>query len=303
MRSKEVYYTKPVFGSRVRVEKDGAITKTVIESPWLPLLRQAKRAASKIGRDSVEVARVTKELLKIDTVQNIAGIVLVVAAHYNQEAELPPSQSELKPYSQPQPLSTEQQSIIPQTEKQSSDIIEAKTMIKEYQLIEVDYQFLDQINNKKALFYQDWNGKLQRIHIPEDVYRDARTIGKEEGFPWYALVAIGLTETGYDNGAKWDPRVVSRSGALGRYQIMPFNFPTYQPYEGGDPFDPLFNAWTAVRKLKHMGMGDIPLDSWVEKFVSIGGWNQHWYQAHTTWALKEALKNEYHQFTSSLDRK
>lgn len=295
MKSKEIYYTRSIFGSRVQVEKDGAITKTVIESPWLPLLRQAKRAASKIGRDSVEVARVIKELLKIDTVQNIGGLGLVLLAYLNQEPELPQAQSNL---SLPQQEFRTDFTIAPSIEKQSSDIIEAKTMIEEYQLTEQDYQFLDRINNKMAFYWQDWNGKLQRIYIPEDVYQDAKTVGKEEDFPWYALIAIGLTETGYYDGARWNPRVVSHSGALGRYQIMPFNFPTYQPYEGGDPFDPLFNAWTAVRKLKHMGMGDIPKEGWVKKFIAIGGWNQHLPQAQTTWALKEALKREYLQIIS-----
>lgn len=310
------YHTRRFWGSRVIKKREGNIESTTIESPWLGVFRQTRKAAYRIGKDSVEVARILKKLLKIDTVQNVGGLFLVYLAALNQEPEpainqsytslnlmetRPPMTAPATPTSQETleanidtPLPTKTEEIIPQADQQSPETIEAKSMIEEYQLTEKDYEFLDKINNKKAIFYFNLSGDLKRLHIPKWVYRDAKTVGRKEGIPWYVLVPIGLTETG-----DWNPKAVSSAGALGLYQIMPFNFPTYQPYEGGNPFDPLFNAWTAVRKIKHMGMGDISFEKFAERFTSVGGWNQYPPQARIVWALKEALKREYRQSISS----
>jgi len=316
MSVERIYHTRRFWGSRVIEKEESNIKSTTIESPWLDVFRQTRKVASRIGKDSVEAARILKKLLKIDTVQNIGCLYLVYLAALNQEPELavtqsysslnlletrPPVTAPASPASQETPetnintsIPTKIEEIIPQAEQQSPETIEAKTMIEEYELTDKDYEFLDKINNRKAIFYFDLSGNPKRLHIPKWVYQDAKTVGRKEGIPWYVLVPIGLTET-----SGWNSKAVSSAGALGLYQIMPFNFPTYQPYEGGDPFDPLFNAWTAVRKIKHMEMRDIPFESWVRKFVAVGGWNQDSPQAWLTFALKEALKNEYLQSTSS----
>lgn len=167
---------------------------------------------------------------------------------------------------------------------------------KNYELTHKDERFLSWFN-EKSRFWTDWNGNKHQYFIPEDVFIDAKTAEKESGLPWYVLVAIGFTETGYSDGANWNPDVTSPSGAQGRYQIMPFNW-VFQPYEGS-LYDPKLNALTATNYMLYLELGDIDIDkeTWVWRFT--GGnnsrpcWNLHWGQVEVSWEIMQYLKSEY----------
>ncbi len=167
---------------------------------------------------------------------------------------------------------------------------------KDYRLTHKDERFLSWLN-EKTKFWTDWNGNQHQYFIPEDVFRDAKTAEKESGLPWYVLVAIGFTETGYYEGSNWDPDKTSLSGAQGRYQIMPFNS-VFQPYEGS-LYDPKLNALTATNYMLYLELGDIDKETWVWNFI--GGdennprpcWNIHPEQAEVTWEIMQYLKENY----------
>lgn len=165
---------------------------------------------------------------------------------------------------------------------------------EDYQLTYKDRRFLSWFN-EKSRFWSDWNGKEHQYFIPEDVYRDAKIAERESGLPWYVLVAIGFTETGYYDGANWNPGVTSKSGARGRYQMMPFNW-VFQPYEGS-LYDPKLNALTATNYILYLGLGDIDKETWIWNFT--GGnnsrpcWNLHLDQAKVTWEILQYVKKDY----------
>lgn len=169
---------------------------------------------------------------------------------------------------------------------------------KDYQLTYKDNykdkRFLSWFN-EKSRFWTDWNGNEHQYIIPKDVFEDAKTAERESGLPWYVLVAVGFTETGYSDGANWNPDVTSPSGAQGRYQIMPFNR-VFQPYEGS-LYDPKLNTLTATNYMLYLELGDIDKETWIWRFT--GGnnsrpcWNLHWGQAEVSWEIMQYLKNDY----------
>jgi len=165
---------------------------------------------------------------------------------------------------------------------------------KDYELTHKDERFLSWFN-EKTKFWKDWNGNEHQYFIPKDVYRGAKTAEKVSGLPWYVLVAIGFTETGFYESARWNPGVTSESGASGRYQIMPFNW-VFQPYEGS-LYDPKLNALTATNYMLYLDLGDIDKNTWIWRFT--GGnytrpcWNLHSGQAEVTWEIMQYLKENY----------
>lgn len=96
----EIYYTRPIFGSRVRVEKDGRFKKTTsIEHPVLLASRAIGRTLKRAGGNTVELAKDFP--WRNRSVQIATVAVLAYLAYKNQPAEIPTG-TEAQPQIEPQ---------------------------------------------------------------------------------------------------------------------------------------------------------------------------------------------------------
>lgn len=98
--SVETYYTRPFFGSRVRVEKDGSIEKTRIEHPTLLASRVVGRTLKRAGRNTLELVREFPWRNRSLQVASVA--ILAYLAYRNQPVKIP-TRTEAQPQVEPQP--------------------------------------------------------------------------------------------------------------------------------------------------------------------------------------------------------
>jgi soluble lytic murein transglycosylase len=86
--------------------------------------------------------------------------------------------------------------------------------------------------------------KRPKIWRPVSSYDDViQEAARRHGLPFYLLKALIHVESYFD------PRAVSKKGAMGLCQIMPQNL---TPLDIGDPFDPWENIMGGARYLKNM---------------------------------------------------
>lgn len=285
---------KQLFPEAKAVETQGSQPNVPVSSPVLTASMIEITPTPKIDIPVI----VDKETL-IHTVQPGENLFRIGLKHNLTVSEMAVANNLFSPFT----IYTGQELIIPENGVAlNQEFFPLRVIVgepKDYQLTYKDNykdkRFLSWFN-EKSRFWTDWNGNEHQYFIPEDVFIDAKTAEKESGLPWYVLVAIGFTETGYSDGANWNPDITSPSGAQGRYQIMPFNW-VFQPYEGS-LYNPKLNALTAANYMFYLELGDFDdKETWIWRFT--GGnytrpcWNLHSGQAEVTWEIMQYLKSEY----------
>lgn len=90
------------FRPETKVKHKSGVTTTIVETPAYRALREAERIGTKVGKDTAELLKDAKEFSKNYAFQNIATILIVLAAHKNQPAEVP-ARTEVQPQIEPQP--------------------------------------------------------------------------------------------------------------------------------------------------------------------------------------------------------
>jgi len=99
----EIYYTRPILGSRVKVERDGPFKKISIEHPTLLASQAVGRTLKRAGKNTIELA---KEFPWRNRAVQITGVILLgYLAYKNQPTEVPTAQGDLstRPQKTPQP--------------------------------------------------------------------------------------------------------------------------------------------------------------------------------------------------------